>query len=112
MWYRLNRLDEPALMAVPKPMLTDFDIHHRLESCALGQIFQSNAFSIAEAGANNLLVNTSQLLGDGVWTQHPTTSQTSNSKLNQEMNEGRQLERPKIFKATEFFPAPEVEPHS
>jgi len=71
----------------------------------------SNAFSIAEAGATNLLVNTSQLLGDGVWTQHPTT-QASNSKLNQEIIDGRQLERLKIFKATEFFPVPEVEPHS
>ena len=34
MGYHLNRLDEPALMAVPKPMQTEFDIHHRLESCA------------------------------------------------------------------------------
>jgi len=72
----------------------------------------SNAFSIAEAGATNLLVNTSQLLGDGVWTQHPTTSQASNSNPNQIMKEGRQLERSKIFKAAEFFPAPEGEPHS
>ena len=29
----LNRLDEPVCMAVPKPMLTDFGIHYRLESC-------------------------------------------------------------------------------
>ena len=83
---------------------------HNIET--QGLIFQSNAFSIAEAGATNLLVNTSQLLGDGVWTQHPTTSQASNSNPNQIMKEGRQLERSKIFKATEFFPAPEVEPHS
>ena len=34
MGYRLNRLDEPVFMAVPKPMLTEFGIHHRLESCA------------------------------------------------------------------------------
>ena len=33
MGYRLNRLDEPVLMAVPKPMQTEFGIHHRLESC-------------------------------------------------------------------------------
>ena len=33
--YRLNRLDEPVLMAVPKPMQTEFDIHHRLVSCGL-----------------------------------------------------------------------------
>ena len=34
MGYRLNRLDEPVFMAVPKPMLTEFGIHYRLESCA------------------------------------------------------------------------------
>ena len=33
MGYRLNRLDEPVFMAVPKPMLTEFRIHYRLESC-------------------------------------------------------------------------------
>ena len=31
--YRLNRLDEPVFMAVLKPMLTEFGIHYRLESC-------------------------------------------------------------------------------
>ena len=35
MGYRLNRLDEPVLIAVSKPMLTDFGIHHRLESSEL-----------------------------------------------------------------------------
>ena len=35
MGYRLNRRDEPVFMAVPKPMLTEFGINHRLESCAL-----------------------------------------------------------------------------
>ena len=39
MGYPLNHLDEPVFMAVPKPMLTEFGIHHRLESC--GQ-FQTN----------------------------------------------------------------------
>ena len=34
MGYRLNRLDEPIFMAVPKPMQTEFGIHLRLESCA------------------------------------------------------------------------------
>ena len=34
MGYRLNCLDEPVLIAVPKPLLTEFSIHHRLESCA------------------------------------------------------------------------------
>ena len=33
MGYRLNRLDEPIFMAVPKPMLTEFGIHYILESC-------------------------------------------------------------------------------
>ena len=33
MGYRSNRLDEPIFMAVPKPMLTELGIHHRLESC-------------------------------------------------------------------------------
>ena len=30
---RLNRLDETDFMAVPKPMLAEFGIHYRLESC-------------------------------------------------------------------------------
>ena len=33
MGYRLNRLDQPVFMAVPKPMLTEFGIHYRLENC-------------------------------------------------------------------------------
>ena len=33
MGYRLNCLDEPVFMAVPKPMLTEYGIHYRLESC-------------------------------------------------------------------------------
>ena len=33
MQYGLNRLDEPVFMAVPKPMQTEFGIHHRLECC-------------------------------------------------------------------------------
>ena len=33
MGYRLNRLDAPVFMAVPKPMLTEFGIYYRLESC-------------------------------------------------------------------------------
>ena len=35
MGYRLNRLDEPVFIAVSKPLLTEFGIHHRLESCDL-----------------------------------------------------------------------------
>ena len=37
--YRLNHLDVPVFMAVPKPMLTEFGIHYRLES--FGEIFQA-----------------------------------------------------------------------
>ena len=33
MGYCLNRLDEPVSMAGSKPLLTEFGIHHRLESC-------------------------------------------------------------------------------
>ena len=33
MGYCLNRLDELVFMAGPKPMGTEFGIHHRLESC-------------------------------------------------------------------------------
>ena len=35
MGYHLNRLDEPVFMAVSKPLLTEFGIHKRLESCAI-----------------------------------------------------------------------------
>ena len=35
---RLNRLDEPVFMAVPKPTLTEFGIHNILES--FREIFQ------------------------------------------------------------------------
>ena len=31
MGYHLNRLDEPVFMAVPKPLLTEFEIHYRLD---------------------------------------------------------------------------------
>ena len=34
MGYHLNRLDEPVFMVVPEPMLSEFGIHQRLESCA------------------------------------------------------------------------------
>ena len=35
MGYRLNCFDEPVFIAVPKPLLTEFGILHRLESCKL-----------------------------------------------------------------------------
>ena len=37
MGYHLNHLDEPVVMAVQKPMLTEFGIHHRMESCEAHQ---------------------------------------------------------------------------
>ena len=33
MGYHLNRLDEPVFIEVSKPLLTEFGIHYRLESC-------------------------------------------------------------------------------
>ena len=33
MGYHLNRLDASVLIAVSKPLLTEFGIHQRLESC-------------------------------------------------------------------------------
>ena len=33
MGYHLNHLDDPVLIAVSKPLPTEFGIHHRLESC-------------------------------------------------------------------------------
>ena len=33
MGYHLNRLDEPVFKAGPKPMRTEFGIHHGLENC-------------------------------------------------------------------------------
>ena len=35
MGYRLNRLDEPVFRAMPKPLLIEFGIHYRLESCGI-----------------------------------------------------------------------------
>ena len=34
---RFNRLDESVFMAVPKPILTEFGIYYRLESCDSSQ---------------------------------------------------------------------------
>ena len=38
MGYRLNRLDKPVFIAMSKPLLTEFGIHHILESCVDGVI--------------------------------------------------------------------------
>ena len=59
----MNRLDEPVLMAVLKPMQTEFGIYHRLESCeALQQfwvhIFKANVgrspFALAQVRAKSI----------------------------------------------------------
>ena len=34
MGYCLNRLDELVFIAVSKPLLSEFGVHHRLECCA------------------------------------------------------------------------------
>ena len=45
--YRLNRLDEPVLMAGPKPILTEFGIHYRLEICVRLHLDFLNFFCMA-----------------------------------------------------------------
>ena len=59
----MNRLDEPILIAVLKPLLTEFGIYHRLESCeALQQfwvhIFKANVrgspFALAQVRAKSI----------------------------------------------------------
>ena len=39
MGHRLNRLNEPVFIAVSKPLLTEFGINLRLESCGKQKIF-------------------------------------------------------------------------
>ena len=31
----MNRIDEPVFMVVSKPLLPEFDIHHKVESCGI-----------------------------------------------------------------------------
>ena len=38
MGFRLNRLGEPVFIAVSKPLLTEFGIHHKLESCVSASV--------------------------------------------------------------------------
>ena len=47
MGYRLNRLDETVFMALTKPMLTEFGIHYRLETCAVHNLQQDLATNFA-----------------------------------------------------------------
>ena len=43
---RFYRLDEPVLIAGSKPLLTEFGIHHRLESCGMCSV-NSTIVSVA-----------------------------------------------------------------
>ena len=61
MGYRLNHLDEPVLMAVPKPMQTEFDIHHRLESCEPA-LMAGLKLLLTEFGISNRLESYARLL--------------------------------------------------
>ena len=49
MGYCLNRLDEPVFMAVLKPLLTEFGIHYRLESCEAFAVLKAN-YKMQEVG--------------------------------------------------------------
>ena len=71
--YRLNRLDEPAFMAVSKPLLTEFGIHYRLESCGEG-IFPASsikAFSVPERHPATVVVHVRQNVSGEVPTDAP-----------------------------------------
>ena len=58
MGYRLNRLDEPVFMAVPKPLLIEFGIHLRLESCGciISQIALSRDDFKNQPGINDFYI--------------------------------------------------------
>ena len=54
-------------MAVPKPILTEFGIHQRLESCALHKaivMFDEPTFSISEVTDAKMMINV--LMGQDV----------------------------------------------
>ena len=46
MGYHLNCFDEPVFIAVSKPLLTEFGIHHRFENCVCFRPTFSVAFYI------------------------------------------------------------------
>ena len=56
MGYHLSRLDEPVFKSVSKPLLTEFDIHHRLESC--GQEYSQSQLKEAKQSYSLLLMTT------------------------------------------------------
>ena len=50
MGYCLNCLDEPVLLAVPKPLLTEFGIHYILERCEVKYVVASDQTFNAGSG--------------------------------------------------------------
>ena len=52
-----NRLDESTLMGLPKPMLTEFGIYSRFESCDQSRVEPE----IVDSTSNDLGVNDNQL---------------------------------------------------
>ena len=55
MGYRLNRLDEPVFIAVSKPLLTEFGIHLRLESCVMVEVLPGKSMSLIAAGSHGAM---------------------------------------------------------
>ena len=58
MGYRLNGLDGPVFMAGPKPMLNEFGIHSRLESCEQSRVEPEIVYSTS----NDLGINHNRLI--------------------------------------------------
>ena len=63
MGYRLNCLDEPVFVAGPKPMRTEFGIHHRLESCGKSKCVCIGGLRWPDIVSSKLLL---QVKGDNV----------------------------------------------
>ena len=53
MGYRLNRLDESVLIAVSKPLLTEFEIHHRLENCGEVLLHEIGIYKLFETSTRH-----------------------------------------------------------
>ena len=65
MGYRLNRLFEPVLITVSKPLLTEFGIHLRLESCELTKKITVHAIRVTCLRQAET-VGSLRVLGNGV----------------------------------------------
>ena len=62
MGYRFNRLDNPVLMAVSKPLLTEFGIHLRMESCGRGHFNEINEHIVHSHDVRSLWLRKSSLI--------------------------------------------------